>query len=202
MSAYTIIHDVSLELRRQIFEAANSAADSMFALPSLASVSLSAPPEITASSVAASLYLYHIHVDEHLRNQRWLPDRAADDRQRKPPAPLRLRYLLTPIDDDESSNHLLLGRAIQHFHDAPSFAVANGTPVGDSFGAANAELRVRPDMLAVEQLAQIWTAFNAPMRLSLSLIVEIVAVDSAQPPRRAPRVLESVVAGGRKERGP
>jgi hypothetical protein len=200
MSAYTIVHDVGLELRRQVFEAVNSAADAVFALPSLASVSLSAPHAVTDSGVAVSLYLYHVHVDEHLRNRDWLPDRTEAGRLRRPPIPLRLRYLLTPMDADESNNHLRLGRVVQHFHDAPSFAVADGAPVGDSFGAASPQLRVRPDMLAVEQLAQIWNAFQEPMRLSLSLVVEIVAVDSARPPRSAPRVLESVVAAGRRAR--
>jgi hypothetical protein len=200
MSSYAILHDVSRELRRRIFDALNSAPETVFALGDPESISLRAPNEPRVAGQVASCYLYHVEVDQHLRNRPPLPDRDDPDRWRRPPLPLKLRYLLTPVDDDESNNHLLLGRVVQHFHDEPSFAVADGRPIGDSFGGANAELRVRPDLLAMEQLAQIWNAFGTAYRLSLSLLVEIVAVDSGQPPYRQPRVREAVTAVGAKDR--
>jgi hypothetical protein len=200
LSSYAILHDVSRELRRQIFDALNAAPETVFALADLENVSLKPPNEPRASGQVASCYLYHVDVDQHLRNQPPLPDRGAPDRFRRPPLPLKLRYLLTPVDDDESNNHLLLGRVVQHFHDEPGFNVADGREIGDSFGGASPELRVRPDLLSMEQLAQIWNAFSTPYRLSVSLLVEIVAVDSGRPPYRQPRVREAVTAVGRAER--
>ncbi|MEV8467474.1 DUF4255 domain-containing protein [Fluviibacterium sp. DFM31] len=201
MSSFSIVHDVSQELRQQIFAALDSAPDVDFSLTSAAAnISLSPPNDISDSSVLASLYLYHVDIDRHLRNQRPLPDPGRADAFRLPPLPLQLRYLLTPVDDDELNNQLLLGRVIQLFHDAPIVSALGGAGIGDSFGGASAELRVRPDLLSMEQLSQVWSAFSTPYRLSVTLLVEVVAVDSALPPRRQPRVSEKVVATGLKER--
>ena len=201
MSSFSVIHDVGIELRRQIYDALASAPDVGFSLSDLTTaIVLSAPGE-TAEGARASLYLYHVDIDKHLRNQRPLPDPDQPDGFRRPPLPLQLRYLLTPIDESEPNNHMLLGRVIQHFHDHPSIDALDGTPLGDSFGGASPQLRVRPDLLSMEQLAQIWNAFSTPYRLSIALLVEVVAVDSGRPPRRVPRVVENVVGAGLRERG-
>jgi len=201
MSNFSVIHDVSLELRRQMFDALASAPDVDFALTDASTnITLSPPIDIGDTSVVASLYLYHIDIDKHLRNQDWLPAQAQPDAFRLPPLPLQLRYLLTPVDDEETNNHLLLGRVIQHFHDNPSFSALSGTPLGDSFGGASPELRVRPDLMSMEQLAQIWSAFSTPYRLSVAMLVEVVAVDSGKPPRRVPRVGEKILAAGLRAR--
>lgn len=202
MSGFSILHDVSQELRAQIFAALDSAPDVNFPLTTpAANIALSPPNDTTDAGTLASLYLYHVDIDRHLRNQWPLPDPGRPDAFRLPPLPLQLRYLLTPVDEDELNNQLLLGRAIQHFHDAPNLATLDGAAIGDSFGGASPELRVRPDLLSMEQLSQVWSAFSTPYRLSVTLLVEVVAVDSARPPRRAPRVGETLVAAGLKERG-
>ena len=199
LSNYSVIHDISLELRQQVFAALDSAPDMQLSLTNAAAnISLSPPNDISESSVRASLYLYHVDIDKHLRNQRLLPDSMQSDAFRLPPLPLQLRYLLTPVDDDETKNHLLLGRVIQHFHDEPIISVLGGTPLGNSFGGAAPSLRVRSDLMSMEQLAQIWSAFSTPYRLSFSILVEVVAVDSAKPARKVPRVAEHVLGAGIK----
>ena len=160
-------------------------------------ISLSAPSDELGEDVVACLYLYHLDIDKHLRNQRPLPDRDAAELFHRPPLPLQLRYLFTPVGGAEDANHLLLGRVLQHFHDVPSFSTLSGAPVGDSRGGASRELRVRAEMLSLEQLAQIWNALSTPFRLSLPLLVEVVAVDSAAPARRTPRVETLVPAVGK-----
>lgn len=196
MAGFGVIRDISRELQRQVFVAFDTTPDVDFSLDgALARISLSPPgADALAEDAVASLYLYHLELDKHLRNQPPLPDPQADDRFRKPPLPLVLRYLFTPLTDSEETNQLLIGRLVQHFHDAPAVAVLDGVPLGDSFGGASPALRVRPDLLSLEQLSQLWNAFSEPYRVAVSLMVEVVAIDSALPPARDRRV-EELIAG-------
>jgi hypothetical protein len=197
LGSFATIHDVSVELRHQIFDALNAAPDIDFGLEGfLERISLVPPGDRLASEAVASLYLYHLDVSPHLRNQQFLPDRERDDQFRRPPLPLQLRYLFTPVDEEEEVNQLVLGRVLQHFHDFPSFGTLSGAPIGDSFGGASPDLRVKPDLLSLEQLSQLWNALSEPYRVALSLVVEVVAVDSARPPAHRKRVGELLAATG------
>lgn len=189
MSNFSVIHDVSIELRRQIFEALAGTPDTDFGVTSVDRLTLMSPGETLDNNTVASLFLYHLDIDAHLRNQPPLPDASRDDRFHRPPLPLQLRYIFTPVGD-EAGNQLLLGRVLQHFHDFPSFPSLNGTPIGNSRGAASPELRVVADPLPVEQLTQLWNAFSAPYRTAISLLVEVVAIDSGLPPSQRRRVEE------------
>ena len=197
MGTFATIADVSGELRRQIFEALQDTPDTDFGLSdSIDRITLQPASDQLPSSVVASLYLYHLEISPHRRSQAPLPDPARDDEFHRPPLPLQLRYLFTPVDDEEATNQLLLGRVLQHFHDHPCFATLSGTPIGDSLGGASAELRVRHDPLSLEQLSQIWNAFSFPYRVALGLLVEVVAVDSGLPATLRPRVREMVGVTG------
>lgn len=187
MSAFTILQDVTLLLRDELFGALSSAPGIDLGLTdALTNILLTAPGEDGENGVA-SLYLYHVELERHLRNQRPLPDREDPSLQRRPPLPLQLRYLLTPTTSTPTNDHLILGRVLQHFHDRPVVPVP-GAPPRDSFGGASPELRVLPETPTVEQLTQVWNALNEPFRLSVVLLVEVVAIDSGLPPRVAPRV--------------
>jgi hypothetical protein len=197
MSSFSIIQDAGLELRRQIFAALEATSDTDFGLNgNIDRIRIAPPADDIPNNTLAVLFLYHIDIDRHLRNQRPLPDRDDPSLQRKPPLPLQFRFLFTPIDDDDTVNHLVIGRVLQHFHDQPFITTLGGEPIGDSFGGASAALRVKPDMLTVEQLSQLWNALSTPFRLSIAFLVDIAAVDSGEPPRRAPRVEELLAAAG------
>lgn len=200
MSAFTVLHDTSLELRRQVFTALVATPDVDFALDDEDRISLRPPGEDLPDTAVASLYLFHLDIDKHLRNQRPLPDPEAADLFHPPPLPLQLRYLFTPVAPDEATNQLLLGRVLQHFHDVPVLESFAGTPIGDSGGAAGPGLRVRHEMLSMEQLAQLWNAFSTPLRVTLPLLVEIAAVDSGRPAIRVRRSEALVAAAGRMQR--
>jgi hypothetical protein len=195
--SFSVIQDISLELRRQIFAALQATPDTDFGLAgSIDVITLQPPSETLDAGIIASLYLYHVEVDKHLRNQRPLPDRIRDDEFRRPPIPLQLRYLFTPVDDDETVNQLLLGRVVQHFYDAPHVVTLSGEPIGDAFGGASPTVRIKPDLLSLEQLSQIWNAFSTPYRIALAFLVEVVAIDSALPNERRHRVEEMVLGVG------
>lgn len=198
MSDFGIVSDVTTELRRQIFAALQETPDTDFGLGgTLDRITSRSPGETLDTGTVASLYLYHVDINQHVRNQLPLPDRIRPDSFRKPPLPLQLRYLFTPVGDDEGINQMLLGRVLQHFHDFPSFESVSGHAVGDAFGGVSPQLHVKPDLLSLEQLSQLWNAFSTPYRIALGLLIEVVAVDSGQPPERRERVDEFLVASGK-----
>ena len=198
MSNYGIIEDITLELRRRIHAALVSAPDDDFGLSTPETdITLSAPDNDLTGSPRLSLYLYHIEQDGHLRNQR--PLAAGPNGLRFPPVSVQLRYLITPLDDEEDQNHLMLGRILQHFHDEPVIESLNGSPLDDSFGANSPELRIVFETLTLEQLAQVWHALDAGYRLSIAYLIRIVTIDSAQGVADARRVVEAHTAVGYKQ---
>lgn len=197
MSSFSIIHDTGVELRRQIFDALQATPDIDFGLSgSMDKIQIAPPSDDLPSNTLAVLFLYHIDIDKHQRNQRWLPDRNDPSLQRRPPLPLQFRFLFAPVSDDDKLNHLVLGRVFQRFYDEPTVGTLEGLPIGDSFGGASPALRIKPDMLTIEQLSQLWNALSTPFRLSLSLLVDAAVIDSGLPPRRVPRVEELLPASG------
>lgn len=201
MSNFAIIRNVSLELRNQIHGALVATPDTDFGLNSPDDIALDPPGDRIGDGVQASLYLYHVEIDRHLRNQRPLPDVDRPDTFRKPPLTLRMRYLFTPVTTEEDSNHLILGRVLQHVHDHPQISQAASTPIGDSFGGASARLRIVPDMLTVEQMAQLWNALSEPYRIAIAFLVDVAAIDSASVPERRTRVTELITAAGKTGSG-
>ncbi len=201
MSAFSVVHDISIELQAQIADALRATPDVDFGVGgNNDKISLISPGGKIDPNAIASLYLFHLDIDKFQRNQRLLPDPVNERAFRRPPLPLQLRYLFTPVGDDEPTNHLLIGRTLQHFHDNPVFSTLSGIPVGNSFGGASREIRVRPDMLSLEQLTQMWSAFSAPFRAAISFLVEVVAIDSGQPPVEIVRADQVIPAVGLKAR--
>jgi len=200
VSAFTIVSDITTEIRQRIFSALNSAPGVTLNFTDETSNIVFTPPQETPEAGAQmSLYLYHIGINNALRNQRMLAQPGRDDELRKPPLPLELRYLATPMQDEEN-NQLIIGRLLQFIYDQPSISTIDDVPLGNSFGGASHELRITPDLMNVEQLSQLWNAFNQPFRLSVTFQVDVVAIDSAKAPLVAPRVAEVLTVSGQRER--
>lgn len=200
MSAFTIINDVTSELRHRLFQSLNSAPGvTLNFTDETTNIVLTPPQESPDVGARLSLYLYHVGVNGSLRNQRKLPQPGHTDELRLPPLPLELHYLATPMDDEEN-NQYIIGRLLQFIYDEPSLAVLNNQPIGDSFGGGSRTLRITPDLMNVEQLSQLWNAFNQPFRLSIAFQVDVVAVDSAKVPMLAPRVVDVLSVAGSRER--
>ena len=200
MSAFTVINDVTVELRRRIYQAMTTAQGVTLGFTSESSnIILSPPQETNEANAKLSLYLYHVGINNALRNQNLLPQAGKSDELRLPPLPIELRYICTPIDDEET-NQLMIGRLLQFVYDESSVSTINNVPLGDSFGGASSELRITPDLMNVEQLSQLWNAFSQPFRLSMSFQVDVIAIDSVKAPIVAPRVTEMFTGNGIKER--
>ena len=195
MSAPSVVSEITTELRRQLFTAFTASPDDDLGLTSVDQIASKSPKDAGQDAVG-SLYLYHVTFDEHGRNQRPLPDRSDPSLLREPPLPIRLHYLFTPVSPEEETNHILIGRLLQHFHDFPTFGTLAGTPIGDSHGGGSRSLRVVLESLTLEQLSQLWTGLSTPLRAAVPFRVETVAIDSGQPARRAPRSDALVAAVG------
>jgi hypothetical protein len=197
MSSYTIIQDVTLELRRRIHAALVSAPGVDLGLTTAETdITLGLPKNTGTDATRLSLYLYHIEPDAHLRNQR--PLDVGDTGLRFPPLALQLRYLITPLDEEENQNHLMLGRILQHFHDEAFVVSLNGVPLDNAHGGNSPQFRIMIEALSIEQLSQIWGALNADYRLSVAYTVRIVAIDSDRGITEANRVREAYTAVGLK----
>ena len=122
MSGYNVILDISRELRQQIVTSLQTAPNDTFELSGTDAITLRAPVEGLPDGLVASLFLYRIEIDGGLRNQMPLPDRANPSQSFKPPLPVSLSYMLTPLGSDEETNQSIIGRILQHFLDFPTLS--------------------------------------------------------------------------------
>lgn len=195
MPEFSVIHDVTVQLRRDIFNALQSTADTDFGLGGdIERLTLSSPAAQHDDDCVASLYLYRFGINPALRNQQALADRTDPSLLHMPPLPLQLHFLFTPVLDDEQVNLLVLGRVLQFIHDTPLVRTINDAPIDDSNGGAPRVLRRYTEELEFEQLNGLWAAFTTPWRLAAAIRLETVAIDSALPPQQLARA-EVLVPG-------
>lgn len=197
MPSFSGLNDIAKELQSQTISALVSAADIDFTI-STETLVLASPSSDLDDGVRACLYLYHVDIDPHLRNRRWMADPVDPTLMIKPPLPLQLRFLFVPVDAEEDNNQLMLGRVLQHFHDSPTFRPAPGSPLAISRGGAPEDIRVRPDLASHQDLATLWSGFAQPFRLCAGLLAEIVTLDSATAAMQVPRVGEMLGAADGK----
>ena len=193
MSHVTILRDVSVALRSNIFRDLTGVPDVDFGFTNLATdIVLSAPDSDIPAAARLSIYLYHIESDPQLRNQ---PELAVGTTGLvRAPLALRLYYLLTPLLDDEEFNQLVLGRILQALHDRPFIDEVADGPLDDSRGGGSPKLRLSLEPMTLENLSRVWHAMGSDYRLSLAYLMRTVMIDSALAPRRASRVEEAHIA--------
>ena len=193
MAGYTLLHDLTSQLQKNLFTALDTSADVDFAVTDATTDILAeGPKEAQTKNGTVSLYLYHMDINSHLRNQPMVS--VGTEALVKPPLPFRVSYLITPVTDKHLTNQLILGRLIQFLYDNPILASSVGLPLDDDKGGTT-ELRIHPQNLSVEALNQLWTAMSEPYRLSYAFSVDIVTIDSGKAPVAANRVGSSSQSG-------
>lgn len=172
MSSFRVLAVVSEGLRRLLW---NSISVDPVTLPLVgtedAIVFLN--PTVTAQDSARrlSLWLYHVCEDEHAKNVP--PVTLADGSIRMTPLALDLYYLLTPFATTGEADHLLLGRAMQTFHDTATARVVDAAAMD-----VNEELRITLFRRSLDEISQVWQALREPYRLSVCYQVKVTHVDS------------------------
>jgi len=140
-------------------------------------------PTATAQDSARrlSLWLYHVSEDEHVKNVPTV--RLTNGSSRMTPLALDLFYLLTPFAASGEADHLLLGKAMQTFHDTATARVVD-TAVMD----VNEELRITLYRRSLDEISQVWQALREPYRLSVCYQVKVTHLDSERVDQAAPVV--------------
>ena len=154
-------------------------------------VSINSPHEMREDmkQEGLSVWLYRIDRDEMRLN---LPDeRLSRTQLKRPPLPLRLHYLMTPVTFKGGGagapdiEQKILGRALQALHTKP---VLMGTDLEfTDLEGSGAELHVHLEALALDELSRVWEALEGSFQLAVSYEVTVVNVDAdVQPERISP----------------
>jgi Pvc16 N-terminal domain len=147
------------------------------------------PPDkarLTPPGNQLNVFLYHTTLDTAWRNQDMPTIRPGETGF--PPLPLVLHYVITAYgesDEDDIKAHQLLGRAMSVLHDHPILGpdefteLVTGTDLQDQVE----RVRVTEQVLTVDDMYKLWTAFQTQYRISAAYEVSVVLIDSSQPNR-------------------
>jgi hypothetical protein len=182
MSSFRVLAVASEGLRRLLW---NSISTDPVTLPLVgtedAIVFLNPTATAQDSARRLSLWLYHVSEDEHVKNTPAV--RLDDARTRMTPLALDLYYLLTPFAASGEADHLLLGKAMQTFHDTATARVVDATSMD-----VNEELRITLFRRSLDEISQVWQALREPYRLSVCYQVKVTHLDSVRDDPAAPVV--------------
>jgi hypothetical protein len=130
----------------------------------------------------ASLFLYRVIMNEHLRNA----GRGLDPGRRAIPLSVDLHYLLTVWADNALEEHTILAWAMLQLHQHPVLDASSLSPeAGWSSGDV---IQLIPAELSTEDIMRIWDALEPPYRLSVSYIARVVRIDPDSGPDGRPVV--------------
>jgi hypothetical protein len=159
-----------------------------------------------------NLFLYHVSPNTGWSNVN-LPSRdSRGNRVTNPPLALDLYYLLTAYGQEDFEAEILLGYAMQRFHETPvltrdSIRTALAQPGGpvsgtgilpSALGALSAsdlaeqveQIKLTQYPLNVEEASKLWSAFQTNYRPSVAYHVSVVLVQSEQGVRSSLPVLK------------
>ncbi len=161
---------------------------------------------LTPGSGLLNLFLYRVTFNPGWRNH-GLPARSQrGDLVSDPPLALDLHYLLTAYADQDYLAELLLGYAMQLLHETPVLgrdairtALRPPAPVNGmvlpgatrtSLVAADLaeqieQIKITPEPLTLEQVAQIWSSLQSPYRPAVAYQATVVLIESRRSTRPA-----------------
>lgn len=198
---YQALHAASVTLQ-QFIDAAIKADSFLFApaAPFRARgmvVSLNTPKEMEENhQEGVSLWLYRVIRDDQRLNDP--PLRISATELQPPPLPLRLHYLVTPVTSrenlgDPDTEQYLLGKVMQAFHTS---ALLRGADLRGELAGTDAQLNVRLETLALDEMSRIWEALEGTYQLAVSYEVAVVDIDSAREPDNLVPVAEVIAEIG------
>lgn len=154
-------------------------------------VSLATPREMSQlKKQGLSVWLYRVVRDDvRLNEPERLRPAGAGVELVPPPLPLRLHYLMTPlVPKAPDTEQKIMGRVLRTFHTRP---ILSGAVLRGDLTGSDAELGVRLEPMALEELTRVWDALEGSYQLSVSYEVSLALIDSAALPSR-PSLVESV----------
>jgi hypothetical protein len=146
-----------------------------------------------------NLYLHRITPNPALSTAD-LPTRDARGTiVRRPRLALDLHYLLTAYTNQELHGEILLGYAMEMFHETPILARnmvraalqggVNGTILPPVFQAVDPArladqlelIKITPQTLSMDDMSKLWTAFQTNYRTTVAYIVSVVLIERGLP---------------------
>lgn len=125
-----------------------------------------------------SLYLYRVAVNASLRNMP--PIVGADGKQKRPPVPLELYYVMTAWAKSAIKQQRLLGWAIRTLEDVailPATLLNNYSPEPDVF-RPDETVELIMDSLTVKDFADLWGAAKTSPTVSVGYVARIISIES------------------------
>lgn len=154
-----------------------------------------------------NIFLHRVTPNAAVRNTD-LPTRDSSGRMvRRPRLALNLHYMLTAVSAEELHAEILLGYAMQLFHEtailpreAIRSALMGGIPgniLPDDLGVIHASeladqielLKITPRTLSMDDMSKMWTALQASYRTTVAYDVSLVLIERNLPVRPALPVL-------------
>jgi len=182
MSDFSAISAVSLTLRDLLHTNITLATGVLNGI----GIDLRSPKEMQeAGAIGVSVWLYKVSRLAEMLNEP--PERRGPNQLQRAPLPIQLYYLITPLLDEPTTRHTVLGRVLQVFHDN---AILRGTDLQGVLAGTAEQLRVNMEALTIEELSLVWEALAEPYQLSVTYQVQVVKIDSDLEPLRMGPVLE------------
>jgi hypothetical protein len=175
--SHLVIGEVSQHLRHTLWLGIREDMITNQLVTAEANIVLSNPADPVTGTVVrqASLWLYQVLPNEHLRNAAPVRKRDGNDDTAEvyPPLAINLLYLLTPSTGSDLGDQQVLGRALQVFHDQSILLMQSTQPPNNTD-----ELHVSLAPRTVEELAKVWEAMQQPYRLSVCYEIRVARIDS------------------------
>lgn len=144
------------------------------------------PPEKArkTSEDQLNIFLYHTPLNAAWQNMD-MPRQIRQGETGQPPLALNLHYLITGYgkDDDDILGQQWLGKAMSILHDHP---VLGAQEIKDALAASGLQdqierVRITPQSMSSDEMSKLWTAFQAPYRISVAYQVDVVLIESTRP---------------------
>jgi hypothetical protein len=147
-----------------------------------------------------NIFLYHVSSNAGWSNAA-LPSRdAVGNRATNPPLALDLYYLLSAYGKSDFDGEILLGCAMQAFHESPALprdairkALGSASQPPGPLSAAGLsdqieQIRITPQLMNIEEVWKLWTALQAPYRPTAAYRASVVLIESTKPAKSPPQV--------------
>jgi hypothetical protein len=169
---YSVISEASKLLRQVLWDGFDGDVDITPHVPNINSIVLMNPADAALQNDhRVSLWLYQVQQNEFLRNAP--PVRLPNDDLQFPALAVTLFYLLTPHTNSDEGDQLVLGRALQIFHDNAILLLESAEEPG-----RGEELKIMMSHRDLRELAEVWEALQQPYRLSVCYEVRVPRIDS------------------------
>lgn len=159
------------------------------------------PPGNTSDTDQLNLYMYYTTINQGWKNF-GVPTRDADARRMtNPPLVLDLHYMLSAYGSEELHAEMLLGYAMQMFHDYPIMSKdfidiqltlqSSGGALPDDLNLLEIsglseqieQIKISPDVLSTEEMTRLWNSFGARHRYCFFYKVTAVLLEKQRPTR-------------------